>query len=58
MLCHSNKHKGQVKPEGNNILLTHFKSIVHFYTPQKRQKTRGFPTFSGDIKMKNRSKIG
>ena len=31
--------------------LTHFSPMSHFYTPEKRQKTIGFLTFSGGIEM-------
>ena len=34
-----------------DIILTHFSAVSHFYTPRKRQKTKGFMTFSGDIEM-------
>ena len=32
-------------------ILTHFRSVFHFYTPWKRQKTYGFLMFSEGIKM-------
>ena len=38
--------------------LTQSSSVFHFYTPWKRQKTFGFLTFSGDIKIENWVKIG
>ena len=31
----------------NSMLLTHFKPMIPFYTPWKRQKIKGFLTFSG-----------
>ena len=31
--------------------LTQFSPVSHFYTPWKRQKTKGFLTFSGGIEM-------
>ena len=31
--------------------LAHFSPVSHFYNPRKRQKTKGFLTFSGDIEM-------
>ena len=31
--------------------LTHFSPVSYFYTPRKRQKTKGFLTFSGGIEM-------
>ena len=40
------------------LLLTHFSPVFHFYTPWKRQKTKGFLTFSNVIKMVHRPKIG
>ena len=35
------------------IWLTYFKPMLHFSTPWKRQKTRGFLMFSGSIEMKS-----
>ena len=32
------------------VILTHFSSVSHFYTPRERQKTKGFLTFSGGKK--------
>ena len=32
-------------------ILTNFSPVSHFYTPWKRQKTKGFLTFSGGIEM-------
>ena len=32
--------------------------MFHFYTPIKRQKTKGSLTFSGGIEMKHWAKIG
>ena len=31
------------------IRLNHFSSMFHFYTPRKRQKNKGFLTFSRGI---------
>ena len=31
--------------------LTYFSPVSHFYTPWKRQKTKGFLTLSGGIEM-------
>ena len=39
-------------------LLTHFSPISHFYTPLKRQKTKGFLTLSEGIEMWRWTKIG
>ena len=33
------------------MTLTHFSPVWHFYTPWKRQKTKGFQTFLGGIEM-------
>ena len=38
--------------------LTHFSPVSHFYTPWKRQKTKGFLTFSGGIEMWHWTKMG
>ena len=38
--------------------LTHFSPVPHFYTPWKRQKTKGFLTFSGVIEMWHWTKMG
>ena len=38
--------------------LTHFSLVSHFYTPWKRQKTKGFLTLSGDIEMWHWTKMG
>ena len=38
--------------------VTYFKPMYHFYTPWKRQKTRGFMRFSDIIEMKHWFKIG
>ena len=38
--------------------LTHFSPRPHFHTPWKRQKTYGFLTFSGGIKMWHWTKMG
>ena len=40
------------------IHLTHFSPMFHFYTRSKRQKTKGFLMFLGDIEMEHRAKIG
>ena len=40
-----------------NIKIYHFNPLFQFYTPQKRQKTFGFLTFSGGIKMEDWVKI-
>ena len=37
------------------FLLTHFVSLVLFYTPWKRQKTRGFLIFLADVKFNSQS---
>ena len=34
-------------------ILTHFKPMLHFYTPWKRQKTRGFLTLSGGMEIEH-----
>ena len=39
-------------------LLTHFSPVSHFYTRSKRQKTKGFMTFSGGIEMWHWTKMG
>ena len=31
----------------------HYSTVFHFYTPWKRQKSRGFLTFSGGIEMEH-----
>ena len=41
-----------------SLLLILFSPMFHFYTPQKRQKTIGFLTFSGDIEIKHWGKMG
>ena len=38
--------------------LTHFSPVLHFYTPWKRQKTKGFLTFSGGKEMWHWTKMG
>ena len=38
-------------------LLTQFSPIFHFYTPWKRQKTKGFLTFSGVIEIEYWAKM-
>ena len=39
-------------------LLTHFRPLLHFYTPWKHQETFGFLTFSGVIEMEHWVKMG
>ena len=39
-------------------ILTHFSPVSHFYTKWKRQKTKGFLTFSGGIEMWHWTKMG
>ena len=39
------------------LILTHFSSVSHFYTPWKRQKTKGFLMFSGDIENQRFSDV-
>ena len=41
-----------------DVSLIHFSPVSYFYTPCKRQKTKGFLTFSGDIEMWNWTKMG
>ena len=49
----------QVVPVSANISgLTHFSPVSHFYTPWKRQKTKGFLTLSGGIEMWHWTKMG
>ena len=38
--------------------LIHFSPVSHFYTPWKRQKTKGFLTFPGGIEMWHWTKMG
>ena len=38
--------------------LTHFTPIFDVYTPWRRQKTRGFLTFSGVVEMENFPEMG
>ena len=38
--------------------LTHFSLMIHFYSPRKRQKTKGFQTFLGGIEMEHLAKLG
>ena len=40
------------------VRLTHFSPVSHFYTPWKCQKTFGFLTFSGGLKMWHWTKMG
>ena len=40
------------------FLLTHFSPVSHFYTPWKRQKIKGFLTFSGGKKCDTGLKWG
>ena len=39
-------------------ILTHFSPVSHLYTPRKRQKTKGFLTFSGGIEIWYWTKMG
>ena len=39
------------------LILTHFSSVPHFYTPWKRQKTKGFLMFSGGIENQRFSDV-
>ena len=39
-------------------LLTHFRPLLHFYTPWKHQETFGFLTFSGVKEMEHWVKMG
>ena len=41
-----------------HMFLTHFSPVSHFYAPWKRQKTKGFLTFSGSIEMWHWTKMG
>ena len=38
--------------------LTHFSPVSHLYIPWKRQKSKGFLTFSGSIEMWHWTKMG
>ena len=40
------------------IYLTHFSPVSHFYALRKRQKTKGFLTFSGGIEVRHWNKMG
>ena len=40
------------------LTLTHFRPMIHFYTPRKRQKTRGFLTFSRGLEIEHWSEMG
>ena len=40
------------------VCLTYFTSILHFYTPRKRQKIRTFLLFSGVIEMEHWRETG
>ena len=46
------------KTKNIHFLFIHFTQMFHFYTPWKRQKTFGFLTFLGGIKMKHLGKMG
>ena len=48
------------KPNSDSLalVLTHFSPVAHFYTPWKRQKTKGFLTFSRGIEMWSWTKMG
>ena len=37
--------------------LTHFSPVFHFYTPWKRQETKGSVTYSGGIEMEHWAKM-
>ena len=39
------------------IIVTHFSSIIHFYTLENVRKTFGFVTFSGGIEMEHLSRM-
>lgn len=39
-------------------ILTHFRSVFHFYTPWKRQKTIVFQAISGVIEMEHWLEMG
>ena len=39
-------------------LLTHFNPLLYFYTPWKRQKTKGFLAFSEGIEVERWAKMG
>ena len=43
--------------ESRGTRLTHFSQVSHFYTPWKRQKTKGFLKFSGGIEMWHLTKM-
>ena len=45
-------------PEIWSMVLTHFSPVSQSYTPWKRQKTKGFLTFSGGIEMWHWTKMG
>ena len=47
-----------ILPLSNQLTLTYFSPVPHFYTPWKRQKTFGFVTFSGGIRMWHWTKMG
>ena len=59
MVKEDGKHKS--KPEvlswSENIPLTHFSTMFHFYTPSKSQKTTGFQTVSKGIGMEHQAKL-
>ena len=40
------------------LLLNPFSPVSYFYTPWKRQKIKGFLTFSGGIQMERWAKMG
>ena len=42
----------------NPAASTHFNPMFHFYTPWKRQKAKGFLTFSRGIEMEDWAKMG
>ena len=47
-----------IRPVRVCSFLTHFSPVSHFYTSWKRQKTKGFLTFSGGIEMWHWTKMG
>ena len=51
-------YKRNKKIHERSLRLTHFSPVSHFYTPWKRQKTKGFLTFSWGIEMWHWTKIG
>ena len=41
-----------------SFCLAHFRPMLHFYTPQKRQKTKDSSTLAGGIEKGNWPKMG